>query len=141
MGPIWVLSAPVGPHVDPMNLVIRGYTHLRDIYHDSRVIYRTPWRVVFSVKSSNKSRHEGNFTVFAGLDSAEKELSLYFHSINLAGTLVYNHLLILRNDWRTVCITNHSTNQVFYMRKHTGHYEITMDAQHNVPIAINNTAS
>ena len=25
MGPTWVLSAPGGPHVGPMNLVIRGY--------------------------------------------------------------------------------------------------------------------
>ena len=24
MGPTWVLSAPVGPHVGPMNLAIRG---------------------------------------------------------------------------------------------------------------------
>ena len=25
MGPTWVLSAPDGPHVGPMNLAIRGY--------------------------------------------------------------------------------------------------------------------
>ena len=27
MGPTWVLSAPDGPHVGPMNLAIRGYPH------------------------------------------------------------------------------------------------------------------
>ena len=27
MGPTWVLSAPDGPHVGPMNLAIRGYSH------------------------------------------------------------------------------------------------------------------
>ena len=26
MGPTWVLSAPEGPHVSPMNLAIRGYS-------------------------------------------------------------------------------------------------------------------
>ena len=25
MGPTWVMSAPDGPHVDPMNLAIRAY--------------------------------------------------------------------------------------------------------------------
>ena len=25
IGPTWVLSAPDGPHVDPMNIAIRGY--------------------------------------------------------------------------------------------------------------------
>ena len=28
MGPTWVLSAPGGPHVGPMNLVIRDGIHL-----------------------------------------------------------------------------------------------------------------
>ena len=33
MGPIWVLSAPDGPHVGPMNLAIRLASPLQAIYH------------------------------------------------------------------------------------------------------------
>ena len=30
MGPIWVLSAPDGPHVDPMNFAVRGCSYPND---------------------------------------------------------------------------------------------------------------
>ena len=34
MGPTWVLSAPAGPHVGPMNIAIRdGYIHTNDHNH------------------------------------------------------------------------------------------------------------
>ena len=32
MGPTWVLSAPDGPHVDPMNLIIRGLIEWLTMY-------------------------------------------------------------------------------------------------------------
>ena len=34
MGPIWVLSAPGGPHVGPINLAIRGHMLVDYAYHD-----------------------------------------------------------------------------------------------------------
>ena len=37
MGPTWVLSAPVGSHVDPMNLVIRAYM-LDSVTNTERII-------------------------------------------------------------------------------------------------------
>ena len=36
MGPTWVLSAPDGPHVGPMNLAIRDLCYL-GIYHDNQI--------------------------------------------------------------------------------------------------------
>ena len=38
MGPTWVLSAPDGPHVSPMNLAIRVYM-LTEIYHGAGFRY------------------------------------------------------------------------------------------------------
>ena len=43
MGPIWVLSAPDGPHVGPMNLAMRDISLLCKVYpnihgHYSRVV-------------------------------------------------------------------------------------------------------
>ena len=37
MGPTWVLSAPDGPHVGPMNLAIRGVTSL--------TLWKQPWMI------------------------------------------------------------------------------------------------
>ena len=36
MGPTWVLSAPDGPHVGPMNIAIRVVTSVRQV--DSRAL-------------------------------------------------------------------------------------------------------
>ena len=35
MGPIWVLSAPDGPHVDPMNLAIRRFQRAEHLHRHS----------------------------------------------------------------------------------------------------------
>ena len=43
MGPTWVLSAPGGPHVGPMNLAIRGVTRL-----EWAVAYRIWWGITRS---------------------------------------------------------------------------------------------
>ena len=34
MGPTWVLSAPDGPHVGPMNLVMTGWLAVANFYWD-----------------------------------------------------------------------------------------------------------
>ena len=32
MGPTWVLSAPAGPHIGPMNLAIRGIKYAKAVF-------------------------------------------------------------------------------------------------------------
>ena len=39
MGPTWVLSAPDGPHVRPMNLVIRVWLHRCEVTHWNKQSY------------------------------------------------------------------------------------------------------
>ena len=41
MGPTWVLSAPDGPHVGPMNLAIKGnYMWCTPTIHTGRLLFR-----------------------------------------------------------------------------------------------------
>ena len=40
MGPTWVLSAPDGPHVGPMNLTIRGNLLKKDIHDMQSYLFR-----------------------------------------------------------------------------------------------------
>ena len=47
MGPTWVLSAPDGPHVGPMNLAMRVYTHEKIIHlpdPDGTVVQVLTWK-------------------------------------------------------------------------------------------------
>ena len=46
--------------------------YLREVYHDSRVMYLTPCKVVFCVKFRSNSHHEGTFSPFVGVVSPEK---------------------------------------------------------------------
>ena len=41
MGPTWVLAAPGGPHVGPMNLAIRACIYLANIY--GKVVHSKQW--------------------------------------------------------------------------------------------------
>ena len=62
MGPTWVLSAPDGPHVGPMNLAIRDHTHGWVTVTTNRSYHQPRWRRPKTVRPNNRGYQE-NLTV------------------------------------------------------------------------------
>ena len=62
MGPTWVLSAPDGPHVGPMNLAIRVYFHIQYLYWDTlqqfynHICWKHPTGVWITIKNHFKPK-------------------------------------------------------------------------------------
>ena len=94
MGPTWVLSAPDGPHVGPINLVIRDVMVCMYMYeHMDR---RTVPHYNYDEWNFDITRHQGNISIFMMLYFVDKLLEAlwcYFAIWNMVNSGSGNSLL------------------------------------------------
>ena len=103
MGLIWVLSAPDGPHVGPMNL-------------DVSVVYGKLWRILWSQTGSCNFASVLRAEFLLGMSSYTHCLLYDFHSLITLSkyySLVLTHrirIIVKRVEVKCVSISNNSNN-------------------------------
>ena len=89
MGPTWVLSAPDGPHVGPMNLVIRGCSSASQVnLKDTGEINGNPTTAKTATKARALSIHLGMYYLSALVDDLQSLWSLWY-SLLLENSMCY----------------------------------------------------
>ena len=114
MGPTWVLSAPDGPHVGPMNLAIRD-NFATDDFDNLQTSYDTSTtQITLSCCSFSLWRHQME-TRSALLALCTGNYSL--HKGQLRGALMFSLICA----WINGSVTNRDTGD---LRHHRAHYDV-----------------